>query len=358
MIELRNVTKEYDNSTPLKDVSVTVNEGDIIAVIGPSGTGKSTLLRCINMLTPPTSGQIFIDEEEITAKGADVERLRRKCGMVFQQFNLFGHLTVLENVCEPQIHILKRTPQEACDIAMKYLRKVGMAKQIYNYPDSLSGGQMQRVAIARTLACDPRIILFDEPTSALDPTMVGEVEYIIRQLAEEGRTMMIVTHEMEFAKNVANRVFYMDQGGICEEGSVEDIFEHPKKERTRRFIRQIRFLQLTMEAGNTDFVSIISDLQRFCEKNLISRRMANRIGLFLEEFLYNIVLPEMQPGRVLSIELESAKAGENANITVTDNGAGIFTKDVIDKMDNISRDIVMHSVKSFSMKEDGITAVF
>ncbi|MDO5436474.1 MAG: ATP-binding cassette domain-containing protein, partial [Clostridia bacterium] len=149
MIELRHVTKKYDNAMPLNDVSVTINEGDVIAVIGPSGTGKSTLLRGINMLTPPTSGQIFIDGEEITAKNADVKRIRRKCGMVFQQFNLFGHLTILENVCEPQIHILKRAPREAADIAVKYLKQVGLANKLYNYPDELSGGQMQRAAIAR-----------------------------------------------------------------------------------------------------------------------------------------------------------------------------------------------------------------
>ena len=358
MIELRHVTKIYENATPLNDVNVTINEGDVIAIIGPSGTGKSTLLRSINMLTPPTSGQVFIEGEEITAEGADVERLRRKCGMVFQQFNLFGHLTVLENVCEPQIHILKRSPQEACDLAMKYLRKVGMAKQIYNYPDELSGGQMQRVAIARTLACDPSVILFDEPTSALDPTMVGEVEYIIRQLAEEGRTMVIVTHEMEFAKHIANRVFYMDQGGIYEEGTVEEIFEHPKKELTRRFIRQISSLQLVINSDMVDFVSTVSDLQNFCKKNMISRHTANHIGLFLEEMILHAILPTMQPGEELHVELESEIDGENVNITMTDNEDEILTKDIMDRLDKISRDIVMHSTKKLSVEEGKIVAEF
>ena len=358
MIELRHVTKRYENATPLNDVSVTVNEGDVIAVIGPSGTGKSTLLRCINMLAPPSSGQIFIGGEEITAAGADVERLRRKCGMVFQQFNLFEHLTVLENVCEPQIHILKRSPQEACDVAMKYLRKVGLAKQIYKYPDELSGGQKQRAAIARTLAGSPEVILFDEPTSALDPAMAAEVEYIIRQLADEGCTMMIVTHVMDFARHVANRVFYMDQGGIYEEGTPEEIFEHPKKELTRRFIKRIRSLQLRLEAGKSDFVSIVYEIHQYCEKCMVSSRKAAHMDLFFEELLFNTVLPGMQEGDMLNVELETAQGGENISAVVTADTAGAIRETVLDEMDGIARDLVTGSTKSISVEEGRITAEF
>lgn len=358
MIELCHVSKKYENATPLDDVSVTINEGDVIAIIGPSGTGKSTLLRSINMLTPPTSGQIFIDGEEITKEGANIERLRRKCGMVFQQFNLFEHLTVLENVCEPQIHILKRSKQEAIDIAMKYLRKVGLAKQIYKYPDELSGGQKQRVAIARTLASDPEVILFDEPTSALDPAMVSEVEYIIRQLANEGRTMMIVTHEMEFAKHISNRVFYMDQGGIYEEGTPEEIFEHPKKELTRRFIKQISSLELNLEAGNTDFISIVYELHQYYEKCIVPNRVAMHIDLFFEELVFNTILAKMQAGDMLNVELNATQGGETINATITTNRAGILGRNILNEMDEISRDLVTGSSKNISIEDDNMVVEF
>ena len=213
MIELRHLKKIYENAEPLKDVSVTINDGDVIAVIGPSGTGKSTLIRCINLLEKPTGGQIFLNGEEITAKGYDVRKARRKMGMVFQSFNLFGHLTVIENLMVPPMDLLGKSRQEAYEKGVELLRRVGLADKALNYPDELSGGQQQRVAIARTLAMDPEIILLAEPPSALDPTMVSEVQAVIRDLSRSGKTMMIVTHEMNFARAISNRVFYMDEGG-------------------------------------------------------------------------------------------------------------------------------------------------
>ena len=219
MIELRHLKKIYENAEPLKDVSVTINDGDVIAVIGPSGTGKSTLIRCINLLEKPTSGQVFLNGEEITAKGYDVRKARQKMGMVFQSFNLFGHLTVIENLMTPPMDLLGKSRQEAYDTAVELLRRVGLADKALNYPDELSGGQQQRVAIARTLAMDPEIILLDEPTSALDPTMVSEVQAVIRDLSRSGKTMMIVTHEMNFARAIASRVFYID-----EDGSFKDVY--------------------------------------------------------------------------------------------------------------------------------------
>ena len=213
MIELRHLRKEFDDVTPLEDVNLTINDGDVIAVIGPSGTGKSTLLRCINMLTPPTSGDIIVNGQTITDKSCDINEVRKKMGMVFQSFNLFGHMTVIENIMNPQITLLGKSRQDAYDYAMELLHKVGLGSKALSYPDELSGGQQQRVAIARTLAMDPDIILFDEPTSALDPSMIGEVQSVIGMLAKTGRTMMIVTHEMDFAKKIATRVLFMDEGG-------------------------------------------------------------------------------------------------------------------------------------------------
>ena len=243
MIELIHLEKKYEQAFPLKDVNALIKRGDVISVIGPSGTGKSTLLRCINLLEKPTGGQILLDGEDITAPKYDPAKARRRMGMVFQNFNLFGHLTVIENLMLAQTEVLNKTKQEAYDTGAALLKRVGLAGREFQYPDQLSGGQKQRVAIARTLAMDPDVILLDEPTSALDPTMVGEVQAVIRDLAETGKTMMIVTHEMNFARSICNRVFYMDQGVIFEDGTPKQVFDHPLKEQTRRFIRKLKVLE-------------------------------------------------------------------------------------------------------------------
>ena len=202
MIQIEHLKKEYPNATPLKDVNVEIHDGDVISVIGPSGTGKSTLLRCINRLETPTDGHIWLDDVEITDPKCDLCKVRMRMGMVFQSFNLFGHLTVIENIMLSPMDLLGKSRQEAYDEGMRLLRTVGLAEKALNYPDELSGGQKQRIAIARTLAMDPEIILLDEPTSALDPTMVGEVQAVIRELAKTGKTLMIVTHEMNFARAI------------------------------------------------------------------------------------------------------------------------------------------------------------
>jgi len=237
MIELKHLCKKYGNVTPFYDINAVINDGDVISVIGPSGTGKSTLLRCINQLETPTSGQIIVDGVDITAPGCNISEIRRKVGMVFQGFNLFGHRTIIENVMNGPVDLLGLSRQEAYDKSMELLKMVGMDSRALDYPDMLSGGQKQRVAIARAVAMDPEIILFDEPTSALDPTMVGEVQAVIRDLAQTGKSMMIVTHEMKFAREICNRVFYIDQGEIYEEGTPEQVFDHPQKELTRRFLQ-------------------------------------------------------------------------------------------------------------------------
>ena len=283
MIRIEHLKKQYPNVTPLKDVNVEIHDGDVISVIGPSGTGKSTLLRCINQLEKPTAGKIRVDDLEITAPGCDMNKVRQKMGMVFQSFNLFGHKTVIENIMLAPMDLLGMSKQEAYDTGMKLLRTVGLAEKALNYPDELSGGQKQRIAIARTLAMDPDVILLDEPTSALDPTMVGEVQAVIRDLAGTGKTMMIVTHEMNFARAISNRVFYMDEGGVYEDGTPEQIFDHPKRENTRRFVRRLKVLELHIESRDYDFLGMAGEIERYCSKNQIAPKLANRVQLVFEE---------------------------------------------------------------------------
>lgn len=239
ILEVRNVSKKYSDQFVLRDISLTVNEGDNVVLIGPSGTGKSTLLRCINLLTRVSGGQIFLDKEEITAKGVNEDRVRQHIGMVFQNFLLFNHLTALQNVISGLTHVKHMPVKQAKEKALMELERVGLSDRADHYPGQLSGGQQQRVAIARALAMDPRIMLFDEPTSALDPELIGEVLEVMRKLANEGMTMMVVTHEMGFAREVANQIVFMEKGLIVEQGTPQDLFYHPKSERTREFLWKI-----------------------------------------------------------------------------------------------------------------------
>lgn len=298
MIKIEHLRKEYPNITPLEDVSAEIHDGDVISVIGPSGTGKSTLLRCINLLEKPTSGRVWINGDEITSPTCNLSRIRQKMGMVFQSFNLFGHLTVIENIMLSPVDLKGISRQEAYDKGMSLLRMVGLAEKALSYPDELSGGQKQRIAIARALAMDPEIILLDEPTSALDPTMVGEVQAVIRELAKTGKTLMIVTHEMAFARAICNRVFYMDEGGIYEEGTPEQVFDNPLREKTRRFIRRLKVLELNVENRNYDFPGMVGKIDQYCYKNQIPARLAARIHLVIEELLQHLLLPVLQEPRV------------------------------------------------------------
>ena len=241
VLEIRHLSKSFGKHVVLRDIDFTVDTGDVTCIIGASGSGKSTLLRCINMLETPTTGEILYHEKDITDKGVHVPAYRSKVGMVFQSFNLFNNLTVLENCMIGQTKVLKRSKEEAKKNAMKYLEKVGMAPYINAKPKQISGGQKQRVAIARALAMEPEVLLFDEPTSALDPQMVGEVLAVMRTLAKEGITMIIVTHEMAFARDVSNHVVFMADGVIEEEGTPADIFGNPQKAKTKEFLS--RFIQ-------------------------------------------------------------------------------------------------------------------
>lgn len=286
MIRIEHLRKQYETSCPLKDVNVTINEGDVICIIGPSGTGKSTFLRMINLLDKPTSGKIFLDDVEITAKGYKPEIARRKMSMVFQNFNLFNHLSVIENLVTPQVDLLKKSPKEAYDKAMLLLDKIGMSKQYLHYPAALSGGQKQRVAIARALVMEPEVILFDEPTSALDPIMVSEIQDIIKYLAKDGQTMLIVTHDMKFAEEVANRVFYMDQGGIYEDDTPEVIFHHPKRTRTKAFVENLNVLKLVVHS-DFDYEKIKKETEDFINVFEIPITTANNLRTIISELLIN-----------------------------------------------------------------------
>ena len=320
MIRIEHLRKEYPTAVPLKDVNVEIHKGDVVSVIGPSGTGKSTLIRCINLLDKPTSGKIFIDGEEITAKGSDVARIRRKMGMVFQHFNLFPHMTVIENIMAAPMDLLGKSKQEAYEKGIDLLRKVGLADKAMNYPDVMSGGQKQRVAIARTLAMEPEIILFDEPTSALDPTMIGEVQAVIRDLAKQGITMIIVTHEMKFAREICNRVFYMDQGGIYEDGTPEQIFDNPQKERTRQFIRHLKVLEYPITSKDFDFIGFNTQIEEFGRKNRISQRTIYNIQAYIEEMCVQIILPQMKAPFEALVTIEYSEEKDNADVVVRYSG--------------------------------------
>ncbi|MBE5955060.1 MAG: amino acid ABC transporter ATP-binding protein [Lachnospiraceae bacterium] len=236
ILQVNHLSKAFGNNVVLRDIDFTVNKGDVISIIGASGSGKSTLLRCINLLETPTSGEVMYHDRDVAGRGVNVAEYRSHVGMVFQSFNLFNNMTVLENCMVGQIRVLKKDKEEARKTAMYYLQKVGMAPYINAKPRQISGGQKQRVAIARALAMNPEVLLFDEPTSALDPEMVGEVLQVMKALAKEGMTMLVVTHEMAFARDVSNRVVYMKEGVICEQGTPEEVFGNPQRQETKDFL--------------------------------------------------------------------------------------------------------------------------
>lgn len=291
MIEVSHLKKRYSNGLEvLRDVNATIGRGEVISIIGPSGTGKSTFLRCLNLLEQPTGGSIVVDGQNLLDKKTDVPKLRRKMGMVFQSFNLFNHLSIMDNLCIGPVKLLGKSRKEAETRAMQLLTMVGLAEKANAMPSQLSGGQKQRIAIARCLSMDPEIILFDEPTSALDPTMVSEVLGVIRALAKQGMTMVIVTHKMRFARDVSTRIFYMDQGIVYEEGTPEQIFDHPQRERTRVFINRIRDYHYTIRSPRYDLYELQGGMIQFCAKYFLSAEVQHRVQLLAEEVLQVVPL--------------------------------------------------------------------
>lgn len=316
MITVRHLSKVYPNATPLKDINAEIKKGEVISIIGPSGTGKSTFLRCLNRLETPTSGEIIIDGVNILDKKTDISKIRQKMGMVFQSFNLFAHKMIVENIMMGPMDLLHMSKQEAYDEAIRLLDMVGLKDKALNYPDELSGGQKQRVAIARALAMKPEILLFDEPTSALDPTMVSEVLSVISSLAKQGMTMMIVTHEMRFARDVSTRIFYMDQGLIYEEGSPEQIFRNPQKERTRAFIYRIRNWNYEIHSKTFDFLGMMSEIEKFATRQFLNRKQLNAIQMVIEEIVMNKMFPVVEDGKDPDIHLELSASEEGSEINL------------------------------------------
>ena len=283
MITIQNLRKQYHGSVILDDINVMIKKGEIVSIIGPSGIGKSTFLRCLNRLEEPTSGSIIIDGTDICSKDCKLNLVRQKMQMVFQNFNLYPHLTVLENITYAPMKVLKISKEEAEEKALELLGLVCLSGKENKYPSSLSGGQKQRVAIARALAMNPEMILFDEPTSALDPLNVEEVYAVIKKLAQQNMTMLIVTHDMKFAKNISTRIFYMNEKSIYEQGTPEEIFDYPKKEKTKQFIFGQDTLHKVFVKKELDYLGLISAVNSFGFRKMISSKMLNHIESVIEE---------------------------------------------------------------------------
>ena len=289
MISVKNLCKSYDGLQILKDVNIDFPDGSTTVIIGGSGCGKSTLLRCLNLLEKPDCGTIEIDGEDIvTAK--NVDKLRQKLGMVYQSFNLFSHLSVLENIILAPMKVKKISKEEAISKAYELLKMVGMENRATHMPDQLSGGQKQRVAIARALAMEPEVMLFDEPTSALDPTMVDEVESVIKRLVDSGMTSIIVTHEMRFARNIASNILFLAEGGVYEEGSPDQIFDNPQKNLTRRFIYRSRMYEEALNKTDIDIYELCSRIRQYAIAYGLTRKQSKGIEYFCEELIYPLIM--------------------------------------------------------------------
>ena len=346
LIRISHLQKSFSGVTPLRDVNCSVYEGDVISIIGPSGTGKSTFLYLINQLEKADGGEILFEGKNCLEREYDVNELRRKIGMVFQSFNLFGHLTIIENLMLAQVELLHRTREDAAARAMDLLYMVGLADKALSLPSQLSGGQQQRAAIMRAIAMDPKVILFDEPTSALDPTMVGEVLAVMKSLAKEGRTMMIVTHEMRFARDVSNRVFFMNEGVIYEEGAPAEIFDHPGRDKTRQFIRRLKVLELKMKKADPSFMENINRITEFSIKHMIGRRLMLKTQTILEELCLNIILTpaDHDTELTLTIEYDEQENGRIHISVVYEGEAG----DPLENADELSVALVRNSCSRIS----------
>jgi His/Glu/Gln/Arg/opine family amino acid ABC transporter permease subunit len=356
LLTVEHLRKSFGDVTPLQDVNCQVCQGDVISVIGPSGTGKSTFLNLLNQLETPDGGTILFEGQNTLERGYDLNVLREKVGMVFQSFYLFSHLTIIENLMLAQTELLHRSPREACERGMRLLHTVGLAEKALSLPAQLSGGQQQRVAIVRAVAMDPHVILFDEPTSALDPTMVGEVLSVIKNLARQGMTMLIVTHEMKFARDVSNRVFFMDEGVIYEEGSPAQIFESPQKDKTRQFVRRLKVFEAELSPEHLDYPELLSQLEQFAFRHAVSRKLVFRMETLLEELCLNTLLSQLHRGETLKLSFEYDETdGERVSMNAS------FPSQAADPLsgaDPLALALIQNACTEFTcQQEDGVCSI-
>lgn len=355
IIRIEHLKKAYPGVTPIEDVNATIHRGEVISIIGLSGTGKSALLRCINRLEEPTAGHILIEDMDTCDKNTNINAVREKMGMVFQSFNLFSNYTIIENIMLAPTSLEHETQEHAFKNGMRLLRQVGLAEKALSYPDELSGGQKQRAAIARTLAMDPEIVLFDEPTSALDPAMIGEVLLVIRTLAIEKMTMMIVTHEMDFARNVSTRAFYMDQGVIYEDGTPEQIFDHPREERTKLFVNRVKSFDCHITSPNCDYVSIQNSIFNFEFRASLSRKTCLKLQHVFEELCLQIIAPHLDPPMDIHFSISYSEREKTCTVLFTYGGDDFNPPS---NKDDISVKIVESQAKSTVHEyNDGLNTV-
>ena len=358
LIEVKGLKKSFGSLEVLKGIDLTVNQGERIAIIGGSGCGKSVFLRSLCLLEKPDAGQVFIDGKEITAKGADVDKIRRSMGMVFQKFHLFSEMDVIDNRCLAPVRLLKMKRQDAEKKAMELLAQVGLASRAHAWPTVLSGGQQQRIAICRCLMMEPKVLLFDEPTSALDPTMVGEVLAVIRMLAKRDMSMLIVTHEMNFAREVANRVLFFADGGIYEQGTPQEIFDAPKREKTVAFIHKIKYFSFEITDRQFDLMALQGGIQTFGEKYGLNGRHIYRLQICCEELVYELLAHCFPGNSKVSMNLNVAYAEADRTVEIELSWAGAAYNPFKQKEDGLGVTILKNMAKKIDCRsEDGLNHI-